>query len=99
MGKEEWKDRLNVFNTVRNAEYEGSRWGNPAEKWLEDEVVGRLTNLFGLDGVKGMRERNELRLTTPTDPATMLDSSAKVLDDPTVEKRRKGFRPRLPYYC
>ena len=92
LGKEEWKDRLNTFNLVRNAEYEGSRWANPAEKWLEDNVVSRLTSLVGLDGVTGMRERNELRLTTPTDPATILDSSAQVVEDPNWWKNTaKGF--------
>ncbi len=53
-----------------------------------------------------MRERNELRLTTPTDPATLLDSSAKVRSDPnwwknaasgfgheyhTIASQRQGF--------
>ena len=106
LGKEEWKDRLNTFNTVRSAEYEGSSWKNPAEKWLEDKAVEKLTSFFGLDGVKGMRERNELRLTTPTDPATLLDSSAEVENDPnwwknaasgfghdyhTIASQRQGF--------
>ena len=106
LGKEEWKDRLNTFNTVRSAEYEGSSWKNPAEKWLEDKAVEKLTSFFGLDGVKGMRERNELRLTTPTDPATLIDSSAEVRKDPnwwknaasgfghdyhTIASQRQGF--------
>ena len=53
-----------------------------------------------------MRERNELRLTTPTDPATLLDTSAEREDDPnwwknaakgfghdyhTIASRRQGF--------
>ena len=53
-----------------------------------------------------MRERNELRLTTPTDPATLLDSSAEVRNDPnwwknassgfghdyhTIASQRQGF--------
>ncbi len=92
LGKDEWKDKLNTFNTVRNAEYEGSSWRNPVEKWLEDKAVEKLTSIFGLDGVKGMRTRNELRITTPTDPATILDSSARVLDDPNWWKNAaKGF--------
>ena len=45
-GKEEWNDRLNTFNTVRGAEYEGSSWKNPAEKWLEDKAVEKLTSFF-----------------------------------------------------
>ncbi len=65
LGKEEWKDRLNTFTAVRNAEYEGSIWRNPAEKWLEDKVVDGLTIFLGLDTVKGMRKRGELRLTMP----------------------------------
>ncbi len=46
LGKEEWKDKLNTFNAVRNAEYEGLTWKNPAEKWLEDKVVYRPTSLL-----------------------------------------------------
>ena len=106
LGKEKWKDRLNTFDAVRNAQYEGEDWKNPAEKWLEDKVVEKLTGLFGLDGVEGMKQRNELRLTTPTDPATLLDSSAEVENDPnwwknaakgfghdyhTIASRRQGF--------
>ena len=39
-----------------------------------------------------MKERNELRLTTPTDPATLLDTSAEREDDPNWWKNAaKGF--------
>jgi hypothetical protein len=92
LGKEEWKDRLNTFNAVRNAEYEGSTWKNPAEKWLEDKVVQNATNFFGLDKVKGMQERGETRLAANFDPATILDSSAKVSYDPNwLSNASKGF--------
>ena len=58
-GKKTWKDRLNTFNTVRNAEYEREAWKNPIEKWLEDKVVEKGSSLLGLDQVKGLSERNE----------------------------------------
>ena len=92
LGKEAYKDHLNTFNALRNAEYEGQCWKNPAEKWLEDRVVDGLTSFLGLDKVKGMKERNELRLTTPTDPATILDTSAEREGDPNwLQNAAKGF--------
>ena len=92
LGKEAYKDHLNTFNLVRNAEYEGEYWKNPAEKWLEDKVVDGLTSFLGLDKVKGMKERNELRLTTTTDPATILDTSAEREGDPNwLQNAAKGF--------
>ncbi len=63
---------------------------------MEDTVVDPLTSMFGLDEVKGMKERGELRLTTPTDPATLLDSSAKVLNDPNWLQNAKGFGHDYP---
>ena len=50
LGKEEWKDRLHTFNTVRSAEYDGSSWENPAEKWLEDKAVEKLTSCLAWTG-------------------------------------------------
>ena len=92
LGKEEWKDRLNTFNAVRNAEYEGSPWKNPAEKWLEDKVVKNVTSFLGFDKVKGMRERGETRLAANYDPAAVLDSSAKVSYDPNwLSNAAMGF--------
>ena len=92
LGKEEWKDKLNTFNAVRNAEYEDSAWKNPAEKWLEDKVVGGVTSFFGLDKVQGMQERGETRLASDWDPAAMLDSSAKRSYDPNWWKNAaSGF--------
>lgn len=87
LGKEKWKDRLNTFNLVRNAEYEADPWKNPAEKWLEDKVVEKGTSLLGLDKVKGMRERNEKRIAGYGDPVAALDSSAQVIYDPDWWKK------------
>jgi hypothetical protein len=92
LGKEEWKDRLNTFNAVRDAEYEKDPWKNPVEKWLEDKVVAAGTSFLGLDKVKGMQERGETRITDAYDPVTMLDNSARVEQDPDWWKNAdKGF--------
>ena len=92
LGKEEWKDRLNTFNTVRKAEYEADPWKNPIEKWLEDKVVEKGASLLGLDQVKGMSERNEKRIAGYGDPVAALDTSAQVIYDPDWWKKPfQGF--------
>ena len=91
-GKQELKDRLNSFNALRNAEYEGQTWKNPVEKWLEDKVVDKGASLLGLDQVKGLRERNVRRIAGDWDPAAMLDASAERVYDPDwYKKADKGF--------
>ena len=82
LGMDKWKDRLNTFNTLRNASYDAQRYQNPAEKWLEDKVVDKVTSWLGLDKVQGMKERGVQRVKNNYDVVGSFDNSADAYDHP-----------------
>ena len=93
LGKEKAKDMLNEYNTIRNMFYDAKTYKNPAEKWLDDQVVNKISNVLGLDKVTGMRERGETRIANNQDFAAMLDSSADRYDHPNPFAHLSGGGP------
>lgn len=87
IGSENFKDYLNQVRQERH-EYYTKNFGGPS--WLgkvADDFENKRQDftewLTGFDKVKGMREKHQLRISGPMDPATALDGSAMQLDDPT----------------
>jgi hypothetical protein len=76
MGREKLKDVQNEYQGAIDRKREMSRYRNPAEEWLEDNVTRFISSRLGLDGVVGMKERGEERIANVGDFATLLDRSA-----------------------
>ena len=87
LGSEKFKDFLNQTRQDRHDFYTNKFWGS---SWLgqvaedfEDKRQDFSEWLTGFDKVKGMKEKHQQRLTGSMDPLTVLDGSAKQIDDPT----------------
>jgi hypothetical protein len=76
LAKEGLKDALNTYNAAIDRKREMRAYDNPAEDWLMDKAVGKITSALGLDGVTGMKERGEERIANKGDFAALLDASA-----------------------
>ncbi len=60
--------------------------------WIEKGVAEAGASIVRLDNVTGVKARGGTRLTSKYDPATVLESSAKVFYDPDLWKNEsKGF--------
>jgi hypothetical protein len=95
-GAEGWKDRLNEARLSREEYFKdkfvGPDWLGRTIKTVEDTGQNILEKVTGLDQVKGMEERGEMRFANEYDPASILDNSAKVYKDPDWWKKPgKGF--------
>jgi hypothetical protein len=82
LGKEKAKYMLNEYNDVRNLFYDAKTYKNPAEKWLDDQIVSKVSNILGLDREAGMKERGQTRIANNQDFAALLDSSADRYEHP-----------------
>ena len=76
------KSMLNEYSKIRNVVYDAKTYKNPAEKWLDDQVVNKVSNMVGLDTVTGMNERRQTKIANNQDFASILDSSADRYDHP-----------------
>ena len=93
---EGWKDRFIEARKDREDYYKGKFWGpswlGDAIKNAEDAGQNFLETVTGLDKVKGMKERGEQRFVNEYDPASILDTSATVFQDPDWWKKAgSGF--------
>jgi hypothetical protein len=93
LGLSLWKDRLNTFNLVRNAEYKADRYANPLDKWLEDKVVEKAAQLTGLDKAVGMKESRVERIRNEGDLVAAFDNSATTYSHPTWYNYMLGGGP------
>ena len=76
LAKEGLKDAVDKYKEVRGVQREMQTFRNPAEEWLEDTAVGKISEALGLDKVTGMRERGTERIANSGDFAALLDASA-----------------------
>jgi hypothetical protein len=77
MGREKLKDVQNEYQAAIDRKREMSRYRNPAEEFLENNVTRFISSRLGLDGVVGVKERGEERIANEGDFATLLDRSAE----------------------
>jgi hypothetical protein len=61
----------------------GPNWLAQAGETIENKEQDFLECMTGFDKVKGVKEKHQQRLTGSMDPLTVLDGSAKQIDDPT----------------
>ena len=61
----------------------GPNWLAQAGETIENKRQDFAEWLTGFDKVKGVKEKHQQRLTGSMDPLTVLDGSAKQIDDPT----------------
>jgi len=76
LAKEGIKDAVDKYKEVRSVQREMQTYRNPAEEWMEDKIIGKVSQAIGLDKVQGMRERGTERIANEGDFAAMLDASA-----------------------
>jgi hypothetical protein len=87
IGKERFKDYLNKARTDRQEYYknnvQGPSWLESIANTIETGKENLIEYTLGLDKVKGMQERHQLRIANEGDFAAALDGSVKVFWDPT----------------
>jgi hypothetical protein len=86
LGSERFKDFLNQARQDRHESYStfwGPSWLGKAGETIENKEQDFLEWMTGFDKVKGMKEKNKLRIANDFDLVTALDGSAKVYEDPT----------------
>jgi hypothetical protein len=86
LGSERFKDFLNKARQDRHESYStfwGPSWLGKAGETIENKEQDLLEWMTGFDKVKGMKEKNQLRIANNFDLVTALDGSAKTFEDPT----------------
>jgi hypothetical protein len=86
LGSERFKDFLNQARQDRHESYStfwGPSWLGKAGETIENKEQDLLEWMTGFDKVKGMKEKNQLRIANNFDLVTALDGSAKTFEDPT----------------
>ncbi len=87
IGKERFKDYMLKVRADRveyyTKNFRSPSWLESVADTIENKKLDVLEFTLGLDKVKGMQERHQLRIANEGDFAAALDGSAKIFWDPT----------------